>query len=88
MVAPGTPPPLLLGPRMSRLQVLPVGLMKLPSKLDEGVIPLSMRRAAGRLQVDGLRVMPAERGISRNPVKLERLQWGGRGEGVCEGVGV
>ena len=60
-----------LCPAWSRLQVLPSGLN--PSQLEEGVIPLSIRRAAGRLQVDGFLLMPEEKGMSRNPVKLALL---------------
>ena len=48
--------------------MLPVGL-KL-SKLEEGVSARSMRREAGRLQVEGLRLIPAATGMSLNPGKL------------------
>lgn len=53
---------------MSRLQVLSVGLR--PSTLEVGVAPRSIKMAAGRLQVDGFRLMPAEEGMSWNPEKL------------------
>ncbi len=56
---------------LSRLQVLSVGLR--PSMLELGVMPRSRRRAAGRLQVDGFRLIPAEKGMSRNPGKLDLL---------------
>ncbi len=58
-------------PNLSRLHVLSVGLK--PSTLEVGVMPRSRRRAAGRLQVEGLRLIPVENGMSRNPAKLDLL---------------
>ena len=54
---------------LSRLQVLSVGLS--PSTLEQGVVTLfSVRRAAGKLQVDGFLVISGLYDMSRNPVKF------------------
>ena len=56
---------------LSRLQVLSVGLV--PSTLEQGVSSLSAVRAAGRLQVEGLRRMWTT-GMSRKPEKFKFLE--------------
>ena len=72
------PPPLAplleewVGPYLSREQVLPVGLN--PSQEEEGVIPCSVRRAAGKLHVEDLRVIYPEKGMSRNPTNWHNLR--------------
>lgn len=71
------PPPLVplleewVGPNLSREQVLPVGLK--PSQEEEGVIPCSVRRAAGKLHVEDLRAMFPEKGMSRKPTNSLNL---------------
>ena len=59
------------GAALSRLQVLSVGLSA--SMLEVGVAPRSIKMAAGRLHVEGFRLMPVEEGMSRKPLKLVPL---------------
>lgn len=53
---------------LSRLLMLSVGLSA--STLEVGVAPHSIKMAAGRLHVDGFRLMPVDEGMSWKPEKL------------------